>query len=147
MEAPNIQLYNLLRQELHMADDKSLELMHVLDKEYKSGVREDLERFEKTMTAGFQRIDTRFDTVDKRLDNLDAHIVRLDNKIDTKVAELDTKIDRKIDSLEGKMDLKFSDLRGELRVEIHSSKVDIIKWAVSIFFALALMIIGLYIKK
>jgi hypothetical protein len=42
-----------------------------------------------------------------------------------------------------KLELKVSDLR----VEIKETKVDTIKWMVGLFFALALMIIGLYIKK
>ena len=47
-----------------------------------------------------------------------------------------------------------TNLRGEiketeisLRSEIKETKVDIVKWVAGIFFALALMILGLYIKK
>ena len=136
MEAPNIQLYDLLRHELRMSDGKSLEFMRVLDKEYKSGVKEDLQRFEKTMTEGFMRmdnrfekvdarfdkVDARFDAQDKRLDNLDAHIVRLDNKIDL--------------------------TRHELRVDIRDSRIETMKWMIGIFLAIVLMVIGgLYFKK
>jgi Protein of unknown function (DUF1640) len=35
----------------------------------------------------------------------------------------------------------------QLNSKIESTKVDLIKWFVGLFFALALMIIGLYIKK
>jgi hypothetical protein len=128
MDAPNIQLYNLFRQDLHLSDNKSLELMHVLDKEYKSGVKTDLVRFEQTMTDGFRKIDERFEKIDARFDKIDDRFINLDKDI----VRLDNKID-----------LKHS----ELRVEIHGSKVDTIKWVVSIFFALALLIIGLYFKK
>jgi hypothetical protein len=38
-------------------------------------------------------------------------------------------------------------LEMQLRNEIKDSKTDMIKWFVGLFFALALMIIGLYIKK
>ena len=146
MDAPNIQLYDLLRHDLHMSDGKSLELMRILDKEYKSGVREDLnrfensvtdrmdrfenrfdrfddrmDRFERTMIEGFQKIDARFDTQEKKLDNLDAHVVRLDNKIDLRT--------------------------GELRVDIRDSKIDTIRWMIGIFLAIALMILGMLWRK
>lgn len=128
MDAPNIQLYNLLRHDLRMSDGKSLEFMRILDKEYKSGVREDLERFEKKMTEGFDRmdarfekIDARFERVDARMDKLDANIVRLDNKMDIKT--------------------------GELRVEIRDSKVETIKWMMSIFVAIVLLVLSIFFKK
>jgi hypothetical protein len=38
-------------------------------------------------------------------------------------------------------------LEMQLRNEIKESKTDMIKWFVGLFFAIALMIIGLYIKK
>jgi hypothetical protein len=53
------------------------------------------------------------------------------------------RLDTKIRRLDSKIDLKVS----ELRTEIKETKVDIIKWMIGIFVALALMIIGLYIKK
>lgn len=146
MDAPNIQLYDLLRHDLHMSDGKSLELMRILDKGYKSGVREDLnrfensvtdrmdrfenrfdrfddrmDRFERTMIEGFQKIDAGFDTQEKKLDNLDAHVVRLDSKIDLRT--------------------------GELRVDIRNSKIDTIRWMIGIFLAIALMILGMLWRK
>ena len=60
MDAPNIQLYDLLRHDLHMSDGKSLELMRILDKGYKSGVREDLNRFENSVTDRMDRFENRF---------------------------------------------------------------------------------------
>jgi hypothetical protein len=42
---------------------------------------------------------------------------------------------------------KLEVTKGELRLEIKETKVDTLKWMVSIFFALALMILGLYFKK
>ena len=52
--------------------------------------------------------------------------------------------------LELKSEQNKSELRNEIkdvRVEIKESKNDMLKWFVGMFFALALMIIGLYIKK
>jgi hypothetical protein len=46
-----------------------------------------------------------------------------------------------------KLDNKIEIKTGDLRAEIKEAKVDIIKWMVGVFLALALMIIGLYIKK
>lgn len=42
-----------------------------------------------------------------------------------------------------KVDLKME----QMNSKIETTKVDLIKWFVGLFFALALMIIGLYIKK
>ncbi len=42
---------------------------------------------------------------------------------------------------------KIESIKGELKNEIKESKNDMLKWFVGIFFALALMIIGLYLKK
>jgi hypothetical protein len=57
--------------------------------------------------------------------------------------KLESRLDTEIRRLDSKIDLKVS----ELRTEIKETKVDIIKWMIGIFMALALMIIGLYIKK
>jgi hypothetical protein len=46
-----------------------------------------------------------------------------------------------------KLDSKIEILRSDLRSEIKESKIDTIKWMIGVFLALALMIIGLYIKK
>jgi hypothetical protein len=81
MEAPNIQLYNLFRLDLRLTDGKSLELMHLLDKEYKSGVKDDLNILDK-------KIDTKFDILDKKFDVLDKRFDTLDNKIDKKGDEI-----------------------------------------------------------
>lgn len=42
---------------------------------------------------------------------------------------------------------KIESIKGDLKNEIKESKNDMLKWFVGIFFALALMIIGLYLKK
>lgn len=129
MNANNIKLYKLLKNDLQMAENKAGEFVDVLDAiiqsdikdsamEYKSFVKEDL--------AG----------IDKKIDKLDAEI---NKRID--------KLDAKIDKVDAKVDLRFSELRGEIRGEIKETKIDTIKWMVGIFLALALMVIGLYFKK
>lgn len=118
MNANNIKLYKLLKNDLQMTENKAGEFVDVLDAiiqsdikdsamEYKSFVKEDLAE------------------IDKRIDKLDA----------------------KIDKVDAKIDLRFSELRGDLRGEIKETKIDTIKWMVGIFLALALMVIGLYFKK
>ena len=61
------------------------------------------------------------------------------------VAEIENVVDNKInlqkDVLATKTDIS------DLRKEISDSKVDTIKWMVGLFITLALMIIGLYLKK
>src|ERR1700761_5399304 len=75
VETTNIQLYKLLRHDLRLTDSKSLELMNILNEEYKSGVKEDLAFLEnkmeskidalgKQMQEGFEKIDARFGTID-----------------------------------------------------------------------------------
>jgi peptidoglycan hydrolase CwlO-like protein len=125
MNANNIKLYKLLKNDLQVAENKAGEFVDVLDAiiqsdikdsamEYKSFVKEDLAE------------------IDKRIDKLDA-------KID--------KVDAKVDKVDAKIDLRISELRGDLRGEIKETKIDTIKWMVGIFLALALMVIGLYFKK
>jgi hypothetical protein len=46
-----------------------------------------------------------------------------------------------------KLELKLSSEIKDVRMEIKDTKSDILKWFVGIFITLALMIIGLYIKK
>lgn len=46
-----------------------------------------------------------------------------------------------------KLELKLSSEIKDVRMEIKDTKSDILKWFVGIFITLALMIIGLYLKK
>jgi len=161
METPNIQLYNLFRQDLHLTDGKSLELMHLLNKEYKSGVKEDIAALGQSMDARFQSIedclhahDKRFDAHDKRFDahdkRFDAHDKRfdaLDSKIDKNFIALDGKIDKNFVALDNKIDLKTA----ELRTDIHQSHASIIKshttWMITLILAIIGMIIASFFKK
>lgn len=60
-------------------------------------------------------------------------------------------IDEKIQSGQQQFESSFRKdlelLRSDLRTEMREQKVDMIKWFVGMFVTLALMIIGLYIKK
>ncbi len=58
---------------------------------------------------------------------------------------VDNKFDNKKDVLSTKEDLAI--VKGELQKGISDSKVEIIKWVFAFFATLALMIVGLYIKK
>ena len=46
-----------------------------------------------------------------------------------------------------KLEMQLTSKIEQLNIKIETTKVDLIKWFVGLFFALALMIIGLYIQK
>lgn len=46
-----------------------------------------------------------------------------------------------------KLEMQLTSKIELLNMKIETTKVDLIKWFVGLFFALALMIIGLYVKK
>jgi hypothetical protein len=117
MEAPNILLYNLFRHDLRLTDGKSLELMDLLDKEYKSGVKDDLSILDKKM-------DTRFDLLDKKIDAVDKKIGVLEKRFDT----LDYKIDKQ---------------GYEIRIGLRDARVDMNRWMIGII----LTMIGLFIAS
>ncbi len=78
--------------------------------------------------------------------------IREEVKNDIKYENSDFKSALKEDFL--KLELKFEQvntkiesIKGELKVEIKESKNDMLKWFFGMFFALVLMIIGLYLKK
>lgn len=128
MEAPNIQLYNLFRHDLHLSDGKSLEFMNVLDKEYKSSVKEDLAALSRQMSEGFQKVDARFQIIDDRFTKVDARF---------------TTQDQRLVALDNKIDLRVSDLRGEIK----DSKNDTNRWLIGIFLALILLMLATVLKK
>jgi uncharacterized protein YpmS len=107
MNTLNIKLYNLLKNDSRVADNKAEEFVEVLNEIVHSDVKESTMEYKSIFKEDFVRID--------------GEIKRLDAKID----------------------LMGSDLRSEIK----ESKVDTIKWMIGIFIALAMMILGLYIKK
>lgn len=131
METPNIQLYNLFRQDLHLTDGKSLELMHLLDKEYKGGVKEDITALGRSLDTRFDKIDTRFQTIEDCLSTHDKRFDALDNKMDKNYAALDSKIDIKT---------------AELRTEIHRSRASIIIWVIGFVLTIFALALG-FLKK
>jgi hypothetical protein len=107
MNALNIKLYTLIKNDLHVPDDKAGEFVQVLDDIIHANIKDSAMEFKSV--------------VKEDLSQLEGEIRKLDAKIDLKVSDL--------------------------RCEIKESKVDTIKWMIGVFLALALMIMGLYIKK
>ena len=134
MEAPNIQLYNLFRQDLNLPDCKSLELMHLLDKEYKSGVKEDIAALGRLMDARFDQIDDRLSAHDKRFDAIDKRFEAQDKRFEVQ----DNKIDKGFSLLDSKIDLKTA----ELHADIHKANNTILMWIIGLIGALLLLFIG-----
>ncbi len=125
MNANNIKLYKLLKNDLQMAENKAGEFVDVLDAIIQSDIKDSAMEYKSFVKEELTEIDKKFVEIDKRFD----------------------KVDNRIDKLDAKIDLRFSELRGDLRGEIKETKIDTIKWMVGIFLALALMVIGLYFKK
>jgi len=118
MNTLNIKLYNLLKNDFKVADNKAEEFVEVLNEIVHSDVKESAVEYKSLWKEDFAGLGG-------EIKKLDGEIKRLDAKID----------------------LKVSDLRSDLRAEIKEAKVDTIKWLVTLFVTLALMILGLYIKK
>ena len=123
METPNIQLYNFLRYDFHLTDIKSLEFMHILDKEYKSGIKDDLTTLEKKMDEGFLRVDQKMDEGFLRADQkMNEGFLRLDQKMDEGFIRADRKMDEGFLRVDQKMnegflrvDQGFQEMKSELR--------------------------------
>lgn len=147
METPNIQLYNFLRYDFNLNDIKSLEFMHILDKEYKSNLRDDFAALHGSINEGFKEMRDQFHIQNN-------HIVRLDNRIDQNTKDLqaglaDVRKDMQIQLLDVRKDMHFglNGLRSDLRIEIKDSKIDTIRWVIALFLALATMILATWLKK
>ncbi len=100
MSTVNIRLYDILRKELNLSDEKARNLTETIEQVVKDEVKADSNEYKSIFKADFK--------------------------------DLDTKFEKEISKVE---------------VKIEQSKSDMVKWFVSLFVALALMIIGLYIKK
>ena len=125
MNTLNIKLYNLVKNDFRVADNKAEEFVEVLNEIVHSDVKGSTMEYKSLWKEDFANLDGEFRKLDGEIRKLDGEIKRLDAKID----------------------LKISDLRSDLRSEIKESKVDTIKWMIGIFIALAMMILGLYIKR
>lgn len=108
--------------------------MHLLDKEYKSGVKEDIAALGKLMNARFDKIDTRFEAIDARFQTIDDRLSAHDKRFDAQ----DNKIDKGFSFLDNKIDLKTA----ELRTDIHKSNVVTLMWMIGFIITLLLLFIG-----
>lgn len=127
MEAPNIQLYNLFRRDLRLTDGKSLELMHLLDKEYKSGVKDDLIALDK-------KFDSKIDVIDKKIDALDKKMDARFEKVDARFEKIEDRLnehDKRFDALENKIDKKGD----EVRIGLQNWMIGIILTMIAMFIA------------
>ena len=129
MEAPNIQLYNLFRLDLRLTDGKSLELMHLLDKEYKSGVKDDLAILDKKIDVNFDTLDKKIDT---KVDALENKMVARFEKVDARFEKIENRLnehDKRFDALENKIEKKGD----EVRIGLQHWMIGIILTMISLF--------------
>lgn len=137
MNAISIRLYNLFRYDLDLPDARAEEFVDALSEltrvetnnsamEYKSVLKEDMLRLETGLRGEMKDLELAL--------RGDMSAMEIALRGDMSAMEL---------ALRGDM----SAMEMTLRNEIKETKVDTIKWMVGIFLALALMILGLYIKK
>ena len=62
----------------------------------------------------------------------DAHFGRFDEKLERRLLETKAELGIKIE---------------QLRVELHSTKADVLKWSLGLWVPVALVVIGLYFKR
>lgn len=173
METPNIQLYNFLRYDFHLTDIKSLEFMHILDNEYKSGLKDDFKALENKTGEGFQAHGKQLDDLkegfgafrsDMRTEfgafrsgmkaefsefrsDMKAEFGEFRGGMKAEFGEFRSEMKAEFSRFRSDTRVEFSETRGDLRVEIRESKIETIRWVISFFFALALMILAIYLKK
>lgn len=128
MEAPAVQIYKLFRYDLNLSDGKSLELMNLLNKEYKSSIKEDIASLDKKVDARFEQVDARFEKVDVRFEAIEE---RLNSH------------DKRFDALDSKIDVKTAELHGA----IHKSTSYITRWVLGLVLTVIGMCIAMLLKK
>ena len=69
------------------------------------------------------------------------------HEVKTDITEYKSLFKQDFKDLEGKLDTKIKDLESKLELKIEQSSNNNLKWFIGMFFALALLIIGIYIKK
>ncbi len=104
--------------ELDISEDKARKITIALEEVVKDEVKTEI-RYEISEFKSIFKQD--FKEVDSKIEKLDTKIEKLDGKIENEIAKLEVKIEQ--------------------------TKFDMIKWFVGLFIALALMIVGLYMKK
>jgi len=125
-------------------------------------IEEDVRALHMGVTSGFQRLDTRIDTIagrlDAKIDKLDLKIDtkvgdayhRLDAKLDARFGELDAKIDTQITRLETKNDTRFSRLDAKIDTQITrlEAKIDThLRWTLGMVLASWLSLMGAVLLK
>ena len=103
MSTINLNLYQILKTDFKLSDEKAKEFVEAIREEVQNDIKYENSDFKSAIKEDFLKLELKFEQVNT-----------------------------KIESLKG---------------EIKDSKNDMLKWFVGIFFALALMIIGLYLKK
>ena len=107
MSTINIKLYDILRKEFNLSDEKAKDLTETITQVVKEEVLVETTEYKSMFKEDFKGLDA-------------------------KIAGLGSKIEKEI-------------LRMEVKIE--QTKSDLIRWYVSLFVILALMIVGLYVKK
>ena len=95
--------------------------MNILDNEYKSGVKEDIAALSRQMNQGFQKIDARFARIDARFSTQEERFAKID----------------------ARFDLQEERLRGEIK----NAKNETNRYILSIFLAILLSFLALFLKK
>ncbi len=86
MNTLNIKLYNLLKNDFKVADNKAEEFVEVLNEIVHSDVKESAMEYKSIMKEDFANLDGEFK-------KLDGEIKRLDAKFDLKVSDLRSEIE------------------------------------------------------
>lgn len=100
MSTINVKLYDLLRREFNLSDEKARDFTETITQVVKEEVSFEASQYKSLFKSDF---------------------LELDSKVEKEILKMDVKLEQ--------------------------TKSDLIKWYVSLFVILALMIIGLYAKK
>ena len=103
MNSVNLNLYQILKTDFKLSDEKAKEFVDAIREEVQNDIKYENSGFKSTVKEDFLKLELKFEQVNTKIESV--------------------------------------------KVEIKESKNDMLKWFVGMFFALALMIIGLYLKK
>ena len=103
MKTVNLNLYQILKTDFKLSDEKAKEFVDAIREEVQNDIKYENSGFKSTVKEDFLKLELKFEQVNTKIESV--------------------------------------------KVEIKESKNDMLKWFVGMFFALALMIIGLYLKK
>jgi len=134
--------------------DLMLHLLHVSQHTVtREELKEDVFKVESNLIDRMDKLDVKIDKVEanlnEKIDKLDAKIDKVEANLNDRMNKLDSKIDKVEENLKyeiSKQNVKFEEIDqrfNKLENTIHSSKVDTIKWIVSMFFANIIAMAGL----